>query len=126
MNFSGTLTVVDDMSNSPGGRKPSSGSSSHSYPSVPAPEPSVATFPGARLAIDVFRQKRSLLKVAGTVMSVVPEFTVKYCPSRAFSGRPPSAGGLKRGSRQVPVQVGGSWGSNGPLACVSLYVTRVR
>ena len=45
---------------------------------------------------------------------------MKIVPVRAFSGRPPSAGGLKRGSRQVPVQVGGSWGSIFALACVSL------
>ena len=30
--------------------------------------------------------------------------TVKMVPVSAFSGRPPSVGGLKRGSRQVPVQ----------------------
>ena len=48
----------------------------------------------------------------GTMMlAVAPSFTVKMVPVRAFSGWPPSAGGLLRGSRQVPVQVGGSWGS---------------
>src|SRR3984893_12035087 len=51
---------------------------------------------------------------------------MKIVPASAFSGLPPSAGGLKRASRQVPVQVGGSAGSITALACVSLYVTRVR
>ena len=37
-------------------------------------------------------------------MPVVPELTMKMVPVSAFSGRPPSAGGLNRGSRQVPVQ----------------------
>ena len=32
--------------------------------------------------------------------------TMKIVPVIPFSGRPPSAGGLKRGSRHVPVQVG--------------------
>ena len=44
-------------------------------------------------------------------LSVPGPFTVKIVPVRAFSGFPPSAGGLKLGSRQVPVQVGGSAGS---------------
>jgi hypothetical protein len=30
----------------------------------------------------------------------------KIWPIRASSGRPPSEGGLKRASRQVPVQIG--------------------
>ena len=64
-------------------------------------------------ATAVFRQNRSLLYCAGTVMSVVPELTMKSCPVSAFCGRPPSAGGLNRGSCQVPVQVGGSCGSTG-------------
>src|SRR6266496_1699154 len=51
---------------------------------------------------------------------------MKRLPERAFSGLPPSAGGLKRGSRQVPVQVGGSNGSSLAFACVSLYETSVR
>jgi len=38
----------------------------------------------------------------------------------AFSGLPPSPGGLNRGSRHVPVHVGGSAGSMTALACVSL------
>src|SRR5207249_4329954 len=52
--------------------------------------------------------------------------TIEIVPVSAFSGRPPSDGGLNRGSRQVPVHVGGSWGSIRAFACVSLYVTRVR
>ena len=36
----------------------------------------------------------------------MPELTLKIVPVSAFSGRPPSAGGLNRGSRQVPVQTG--------------------
>src|ERR1700676_5409404 len=44
----------------------------------------------------------------------------------AFSGRPPSPGGLPRGSRHVPVHVGGFLGSTGPVKCVSLYVITVR
>ena len=46
-------------------------------------------------------------------------------PVSAFSGRPPSAGGLKRGSRHVPVQTFGSGSILAP-ACVSLYETSVR
>ena len=37
-----------------------------------------------------------------------PSLTMNSWPVSAFSGRPPSAGGLKRGSRQVPVQTPGS------------------
>src|ERR1700730_126048 len=59
-------------------------------------------------------------------MSVVPELTRNSCPVSAFSGFPPSAGGLQRGSRQVPVQVDGSCGSTGIEEWDSLYVTRVR
>ena len=60
----------------------------------------------------MFLQKRILPSAWGTVMaSLRTEFTQKTVPVSAFSGRPPSAGGLKRGSRQVPVQVGGSAGS---------------
>ena len=44
-------------------------------------------------------------------------------PVSAFSGRPPSDGGLKRGSRHVPVQLG--LGSIFALAYVSLYDTSV-
>ena len=61
-----------------------------------------------RLATLVFRQNLGLAYDAGTVpMSVVPELTSKSCPVNAFCGRPPSAGGLKRGSIHVPVHVGG-------------------
>src|SRR5256885_17123186 len=67
----------------------------------------------------VFLQKRILPSAWGTVMaSLRTEFTQKTVPVSAFSGRPPSAGGLKRGSRQVPVQVGGSAGSITPSAFV--------
>ncbi len=52
----------------------------------------------------MLRQNRILPSAAGTVMLVVaPSLTVKIVPVKAFSGRPPSAGGLKRGSRHVPV-----------------------
>src|SRR5262249_61522647 len=54
------------------------------------------------------------------------QLTMNSVPVRAFSGRCPSPGGLNRGSRQVPVQVGGSAGSTGALKWVSLYVTNVR
>jgi len=56
--------------------------------------------------------------------AAVQQFTMNSVPLSAFSGRPPSAGGLKRGSRQVPVHKG--LGSILALACVSLYVTSVR
>ena len=68
----------------------------------------------------VLRQKRILPSAAGTWIAVVaPSLTWKSWPVSAFSGRPPSPGGLKRGSRQVPVHVVGS-GSIFPFACVSL------
>ncbi len=74
----------------------------------------VATVFGASVATLVFRQNRSGPNEAGTVIaSVRGPFTMKMLPERAFSGRPPSAGGLNRGSRQLPVQVGGSFGSIG-------------
>jgi len=47
-------------------------------------------------------------------------FTMKSVPVRPFSGCPPSDGGLKLGSRHVPVQVGGSSGSIWAKAKVSL------
>src|SRR5689334_25371248 len=56
-------------------------------------------------------------------MLEVPELTMKSCPVRAFSGRPPSPGGLKRGSRHEPVHATGSVGAS---RCVSLYVVKVR
>ena len=88
---------------------------------------SVAVPPAASVAMLVLRQNRILPSAAGTWMaSVRSPFTMKMVPVSAFSGRPPSAGGLNRGSRQVPVQVGGSCGSMTALACVSLYVTNVR
>ena len=57
-------------------------------------------------------------------MPAVPEFTMKMVPVSAFSGRPPSAGGLNLGSRQVPDH--SDEGSIFALACVSLYETSVR
>ena len=57
---------------------------------------------------------------APVIESVPAPLTMKIVPVSAFSGRPPSAGGLKRGSRQVPVHVGGSGGSMIALSCVSL------
>src|SRR2546423_15341391 len=63
---------------------------------------------------------------AGNLMWDVRVLTRKNCPVTLCSGRWPSPGGLNRGSRQVPVQVGGSIGSGGALKCVSLYVTSVR
>src|SRR5713226_5047183 len=51
-------------------------------------------------------------------------FTENSVPVSEFSGCPPSAGGLKRGSRQVPVQVVGSAGSMGWLAWV--FITNER
>ena len=70
------------------------------------------------MAIAVFLQNRSLPFSAGTVIAYVQQLTVKIVPVRPFSGRPPSAGGLKRLSRQVPVHSG--LGSIFALACVSL------
>ena len=80
---------------------------------------SVAVVAGASVATAVLRQKRILPSAAGTSIAVVaPSLTMKSVPVSAFSGRPPSAGGLKRGSRQVPVHAG--VGSIFALACVSL------
>src|SRR3954452_9264132 len=56
-------------------------------------------------------------------MSDVPALTMNSCPVSEFSGRPPSPGGLKRGSRQVPVHAVGSVGAS---KCVSLYDVSVR
>src|SRR4029077_11701229 len=103
---------VVERRNAPAGRKPLSASTSHSYPRVCAG--SVYVVFGASEAAAVFRQKRILPSVAGTLMERVPglsgpvPFTINMVPIKAFSGFPPSAGGLKPGSRQVPVQVGGS------------------
>src|SRR5215470_14556784 len=118
----------------PAGRTPLSRSSSNSYPRTPpanTPDPDTlgTSAPPPLAAIDVLRQKRIAAAAAGTVMlgnCAWQHWVVKIVPVRAFSGRPPSAGGLKRGSRPVPVQVGGSCGSITALACVSLYETRVR
>jgi hypothetical protein len=60
------------------------------------------------VATDVFRQNRSWAYCDGTLMSVVPELTTNNWPVNAFCGRPPSPGGLNRGSCQVPVQLCGS------------------
>src|SRR2546426_10497342 len=57
-------------------------------------------------------------------MAYVQQSTVYSEPVSALSGRPPSDGGLNRGSRHVPVQDGS--GSIFWLACVSLYETSVR
>ena len=77
------------------------------------PGGSVAVWPAASVATDVLRQKRILPSAAGTsIAPVAPSLTMKSVPVSAFSGLPPSAGGLKRGSRQVPVHVaaaGRSW-----------------
>ena len=51
--------------------------------------------------------------------SAAQQLPMKIVPLTAFSGRPPSAGGLKRASRHVPVQTFGS-GSIFALAWVSL------
>ena len=81
---------------------------------------SVAVAPAARVATLVLRQNRILPSAAGTWIAVVaPSLTMKSWPVSAFSGRPPSAGGLNRGSRQVPVHDAGC-GSIFALACVSL------
>src|SRR5690348_6035540 len=90
------------------------------------PSPSVVVAPAARFATRVFRQNRRLLYAPLTCMSVVQQLTVKIVPVRLFSGRPASAGGLNRGSRQVPVQVGGSLRSIVAFEWVSLLVTSVR
>ena len=68
----------------------------------------------------VFFHIPSLAYCAGTVISELPELTTNSVPVSEFEGLPPSAGGLKRGSSQAPVQIGGSIGSVGALKCVSL------
>src|SRR6185295_7653087 len=78
-------------------------------------------------AIGELRQNRWVAAAGGTTMLGYwpwQHCTVKIVPVSAFSGRPPSAGGLKRGSRHVPVQL--EVGSMSALACVSLYDTSVR
>src|SRR2546430_14725758 len=74
----------------------------------------------------VFRQNRDCASTAGTlidrsVLSAPGPFTMKMVPFRAFSGLPPSAGGLKRGSRHVPVHVGGGRGAGTPVGSGSLF-----
>src|SRR5262249_32486510 len=110
--------VVEDRRNTPGGREPLSRSSSHSAPRTPVGK--VAVWPAESDATVVLRQKRILPSAAGTsIGSARIPFPVKIAPLSAFSGRPPSAGGLNRGSRQVPVHTFGS-GSIFALAWVSL------
>src|SRR5215471_1242264 len=110
--------VVVDMRTTPGGRDPLSRSSSHSAPRTPVGN--VAVWPAESDATAVLRQNRIFPSADGTSMgSLRIPFTVKIDPLTAFSGRPPSAGGLKRGSRHVPVHTVGS-GSIFALACVSL------
>src|SRR2546430_10717616 len=75
----------------------------------------------------LFLQKRILRSACGTVMeSLRTSLTRKLVPLKAFSGRPPSAGGLNRESRHLPVQMGGSAGSMTLFANVSLSQTSVR
>src|SRR5262245_9460228 len=90
------------------------------------PSPKVALPPGGSPARLVFRQNRDLPSGSATVMEVIGPgaLTVKIVPLSAFSGRPPSAGGLNRGARQVPVQ--SADGSIFALAWVSLSLTSVR
>src|SRR3954470_12647718 len=121
MIFSTPTTVVEERCTRPVGREPLSRSSSHSYPSdsgdkVATPEVSAAT--------RVFCHRRRLAIDAGIVIAAEPELTVQIVPVTPFSGRPPSAGGLKRGARHEPVQIGcpapSTAGSIFALASVSL------
>ncbi len=82
--------------------------------------PTVVVWSPVSEATLVLRQNRIFPSGAATTMSVSQQLTMKIWPVRPFSGRPPSAGGLNRGSRQVPVHVGGSCGSITASACVSL------
>ena len=67
----------------------------------------------------VLRQKRSVPYSAGHAHRVVAEAVDREDRAgERVLGRPPSDGGLKRGSRQVPVHAG--LGSIFALACVSL------
>jgi hypothetical protein len=96
------LYVLDESVIRPSGRKPLSRSSFHSWPSRPVTI--VAVWPGWSAATLVSRQNRSRLKRYGTRSgSLRTLLTVKIDPTSSFSGRPPSNGGLKRGSRHVPV-----------------------
>ena len=71
------------------------------------------------VATRVLRQKRIRPSAWPTTMLIAQQLIVKIWPDSAFSGRLPSAGGLKRGSRQVPVHTLGS-GSIFASAWVSL------
>src|SRR4051812_4900931 len=98
------VTDVRENWATPGGWNPLSSTESHSYPKVPGWK----VYALADVAREVLRHSRILPYAAGTVSeSLRTPFTVKIWPSRAFSGRPPSFGGLKRGSRQVPVHTVG-------------------
>src|SRR4026208_825568 len=93
-----------------------------SPPEPPGPGP-----PPPPAAAGELRQNRWVAAAGGTTMlGYCPwqHCTVKMVPVSAFSGRPPPAGRVKRGSRHVPVQV--LVGSMSALACVSLYDTSVR
>src|SRR3989442_259381 len=91
------------------------------------PAVSVVLPPGASVATRVFRQNGWDENACVTRMvALLQQLTVKIVPLSAFPGRPPAAGGLNRGSRQVPVHVGGSRGSILAFAWVSLYETSVR
>ena len=69
---------------------------------------SVAVWPGARSPPTCCARTAACRTPAGTcIASLAVPLTMKSVPVSAFSGLPPSAGGLKRGSRHVPVQVGG-------------------
>ena len=81
--------------------------------------PMVVVAPVARDATRVSRQKRIFPSAAPTRMSMAQQLALKIVPVSAFSGRPPSPGGLNRGSRHVPVHVGAA-GSMTLFAWVSL------
>lgn len=79
----------------------------------------VIVCPGCRAAMAVLLHSRMVANSAGTtVASLAMPLTMNRVPVRAFSGRPPSDGGEKRASRQVPVHCG--LGSILALAIVSL------
>ncbi len=80
----------------------------------------VAVPPTGSVATVVLRQNRVLPFAAGTVIAVVlPSLTMNSWPVSEFSGRA-SPGGLKRGSRQVPVHIVAPAGSIFAFAWVSL------
>src|SRR3954469_26043503 len=85
--------------------------------------------PPPAAAMGELRQNRSADASAGTTMfgnCPWQHWAVKMVPVSAFSGRPPSAGGLKRGSRHVPVHIDPPAGSILSFAWVSLLETSVR